>query len=168
MSNIRYLRNGATSAAFASLFSELAQRASNPSEPQQEGGRTTVELWHKSIPGADSIGNTNPYAYPKHAYVTVRDNVTGEEWIARAKPGGECGNAIFGSIKGAMTRDIAGSTVDYGAQVNHSTNVLTTDMAPQARVDQLSGFASSVTIIKLPITLLSEIVTLLLIKLCRL
>ncbi|MCY4428260.1 MAG: hypothetical protein OXC05_14705 [Halieaceae bacterium] len=74
----------------------------------------------------------------------VRDSVTGEEWITRGGFGGKGGNPVFGSVKGVTTRNVAGSTGDYDAQINHSITVLTTDASPQAIVGQLSGFTSAV------------------------
>ena len=106
--------NGAATAAFAAIVSSAAQKASSSgqSSTQDGDGRTSVDLRHKNIPGGDTLGNTNPDAYPQYAYVIVRDNVTGEEWIARPGPGGEGGNAAFGSIKGITTRNVLGSTGD--------------------------------------------------------
>jgi RHS repeat-associated protein len=137
--------NGAVSAAMAQLFSKEANNSQSSDKGTTEGGgRTTVELRHKNIPGGDSLGNSDPYTFPQHAYVIVKDNVTGEEWISRAGPGGDGGNRIFGSIKGITTRNIKGATGDYGAQVNLSTTVLTTDLSSASVVDILSSFTASV------------------------
>ncbi|RUO18183.1 hypothetical protein CWE08_11905 [Aliidiomarina iranensis] len=135
--------NGAYSAAFSSALREGAQKfagASKSEVVEQPERRTIVRLEHKNIPGGDRLGNTDPDGYPQHAFVIVRDNMTGEEWIARAGPGGEGGNAVFGSIKAKMVPNVLGSTEDYGAQINYSQVVLTTNMAPQTIVDRLSTF----------------------------
>ena len=79
---------------------------------------TTVELQFKNIPGGDTFGNTNPKTYPQHAFIVVRDNVTGKETIVRAGPGGQGGNAVFGSIKGIVVPNVANSSPDFGAQVH--------------------------------------------------
>ncbi|TQV82588.1 hypothetical protein FKG94_07600 [Exilibacterium tricleocarpae] len=135
--------NGAATVAFASFFNGVVRRY-KPMALQQAGARTTVELRYKNIVGGDAIGITNPRWYPQHGYVIVRDNLTGEEWISRAGPGGEGGNIAFGSIKAVTVRNVPGSTSDYGAQVNYSQVVLTTDMAPQSIVNSLSSFTNSV------------------------
>jgi RHS repeat-associated protein len=146
--------NGAAGAAFATVVAVVGSALGGTKAVASEQGgasadvaqekRTTVKLQHKNIPGGDALGNTDSDTYPQHAFVTVRDNATGEEWISRAGPGGEGGNPIFGSVKGITIENVPNSTQDHGAQVNHSQVVLTTDMAPQTIVDKLSTFTDGV------------------------